>query len=178
MDADEETSTDADEGSESAEEEAATDDDSAGDGEGSRENPYAVGDSFTLGDWDLVVNSVTLDGTDNVMAENEFNDPPGDGRQFVLVNMDATYSGDESGMFWIDFSYSVVGAGGNTFGSGMDDWCGSIPEDLTNANEQFPGSTESGNICMSVPSEQVDGSLLMLQQSLSFDDDRAFVALD
>lgn len=178
--ADAETSED--ESTEAAEEEESTDEaaseDNGGEADGSRENPYAVGDTIPLTDWEVVVNSVTLDGTDEVMSENEFNEPPADGRQFVLVNLDATYTGEETGTFWIDLTTKVLGSEGNTFGSGEDDYCGSIPQDLTNASEQFPDATETGNICVSVPTEQLDGALLLLEESFSFEDSRVFVALD
>lgn len=123
---------------------------------------------------------MTLDATDAVMAENQFNDPPAEGRQFVLVNLDATYDGDDTGTAWFDLGQQVLGSGGNTFGGGgaMEDYCGSIPGNLNDGGEQFPGSTVTGNVCVSVPTDQLDGALMILEESFSFTSDRVFVALD
>lgn len=178
---DDETTDEQAESDEETEAEETTDDAvDAGGSAGTREDPYAVGDSIELGDWTIVINSVTLDATDEVMAENQFNDPPAEGRQFVMVNMDATYDGEETGTAWLDLSQRVLGSGGNTFGSGgaMEDYCGSIPNDLNDGGEQFPGATVTGNVCISVPADQLDDALMILEESLSFSNDRVFVALD
>lgn len=177
-----ETETSEDESTEAAEEEESaeegTSEDSGGEADGSRENPYAVGDTISLTDWDITVNSVNPDAAEEVMAENQFNEPPAEGRQFVLVNLDATYTGDDASNFWVDITTKVLGSEGNTFGGEMDDSCGTIPGDLFNAGEQFPGSTETGNVCVSVPAEQLDGALLLVEETFSFEDSRVFVALD
>src|SRR5699024_3041712 len=50
---------------------AAVEDDGADQGEeGSRDNPLALGTTVTEGDWEVTVNSVDLDATDAVLAEN------------------------------------------------------------------------------------------------------------
>ena len=121
---------------------------------------------------------VTLDATEQVMAKNEFNDPPVEGRQFVLFTVDATYEGEESGTAWLDFSWAIVGAAGNTFGTAMDDYCGVIPNSLDDTGETYPGGNVSGNVCVSAESSQVEGATIRIEEALSFDDTRAFYALD
>jgi hypothetical protein len=145
---------------------------------GTRDNPLEVGTRIEMGDWTLAVTEVTLDATDAVMAENDFNDPPVEGRQFVMFNVDATYEGDDSGTAWLDFSWAIVGAAGNTFGTGMDDYCGVIPDPLDDTGETFPGGNVGGNVCVSVDSDQVEGGTIRIEESLSFDDTRAFYALN
>ena len=145
---------------------------------GTRDKPLEIGTRIEMGDWTLAVTDVTLDATDEVMAANQFNDPPVEGRQFVMLNVDATYEGDESGTAWLDFSWAIVGAAGNTFATGMDDYCGVIPDPLDDTGETFPGGTVSGNVCVSVDSDQIEGGTIRIEESLSFDDTRAFYALD
>jgi hypothetical protein len=145
---------------------------------GTRDNPLAIGTRIEMGDWSLAVTDVELDATEAVMAENEFNGPPADGRQFVMFSVDATYEGDDSGTAWLDFSWAIAGAGGNTFGGGMDDYCGVIPDPLNDTGETFPGGEVSGNVCISVDADQIEGATIRVEEALSFDDTRAFYALD
>lgn len=172
---------DADEAEEPAEdavEDEAAEEEPAEAALGTRDNPLPVGTRIEMGDWTLAVTEVTLDATEQVMAENEFNDPPVEGRQFVLFEVDAAYGGEESGTAWLDFSWAIVGSAGNTFGTAMDDYCGVIPNSLDDTGETYPGGTVSGNVCVSVDSEQVDGATIRIEESFSFDDTRAFYALD
>jgi hypothetical protein len=145
---------------------------------GTRDDPLTVGTVIEMGDWRLSVTEITLDATDAVMAENEFNDPPVDGRQFVMFNVDATYAGAESGTAWLDFGWGIVGSAGNTFGGGsMDDYCGVIPTPLDDTGETFPDGTVSGNVCISADTDQLEGATIRIEESFSFDDTRAFFAL-
>lgn len=176
--ADEEDTTDAEESETGdTDDEEPSEDEPAG-ADGSREAPYAVGDEFTLGDWTVTIVDADVDATDAIMSENEFNDPPADGRQFVMFGVEATYNGEDTGTAWLDLGFQILGSEGNTFGTGMEDMCGVIPDDLMNEGEAFPGATVSGNSCVSVPSEQIDGALLIAEPSFSFDDERVFVSLD
>jgi hypothetical protein len=145
---------------------------------GTRDNPLPLGTVIELADWQLTVSDVTADATDLVMAENEFNEAPADGRRFLLFRVEASYEGDDSGDPWLDFSWATVGGGGNTYGGGsMDDYCGVIPDPLDEAGEAFPGATVEGNVCFAVPSEQLEGATIRVEDTWSFDDTRAFFAI-
>lgn len=145
---------------------------------GTRENPLDLGTTIEMGDWTLAVLDVTLDATDAVLEENEFNDPPADGRQFVLFTVKATYAGEDSGTAWTDFSWAIIGSEGNTFGgTSMNDYCGVIPNPLDETGETFPGGNVKGNVCISAASDQLDGATIRIEETLSFEDARAFYAL-
>ena len=163
---------------EDAVEDDAAEEETAEEALGTRDNPLPVGTRIEMGDWTLAVTEVTLDATEQVMAENPFNDPPVEGRQFVMLSVDATYEGDDSGTAWLDFSWAIVGAAGNTFGTGMDDYCGVIPDPLDDTGETFPGGSVSGNVCVSVETDQIEGGTIRIEESLSFEDTRAFYALN
>jgi hypothetical protein len=145
---------------------------------GTRDNPLPIGTTIEMGDWTLTVTDVSTDATDEIMSENEFNEPPAEGRQFLMFGVEATYNGDDSGTAWLDFSWAIVGSGGNTFGDTGDfeDYCGVIPDDLNEAGEAFPGANVAGNVCFSVPSDQVEGSTIRIEELMSFEDTRAFYA--
>ena len=165
-----------DRSSDATEEEATADADE--EALGTRDNPLPVGTRIEMGDWTLAVTEVTLDAAEQVMAENQFNDPPVEGRQFVLFSVGATYEGEDSGMAFVDFSWAVVGSAGNTFGTAMEDYCGVIPDSLDGTGETYPGGNVSGNVCVSVASDQVDGATIRIEETFSFDDTRAFYALN
>lgn len=143
---------------------------------GSRGEPVALGSAAQVGDWVVSVVSVTPDGTDVVMAENQFNDPPVAGSQFFLVEVEGTYVGAESGSFWLDMTTKALGPSNVAYET-FDAWCGVIPDDVTNTGETFPEGMVSGNLCWSVSSEDAGDLLMLLEASFSFDDTRIFYAL-
>lgn len=54
---------------------------------GSQAWPIALGEEAQIGPWLLRVDDVVLDGTGRVLAANQFNTAPSDGRAFVLVDI-------------------------------------------------------------------------------------------
>ncbi|SNR52676.1 hypothetical protein SAMN06265360_108186 [Haloechinothrix alba] len=145
---------------------------------GTRANPLEIGTRIEMGEWSLAVTDVNPDATDEVLAANEFNEAPADGRQFVMFSVDASYHGEESGTAWLDFSWAVVGSAGNTFGGeSMDDYCGVVPDPLDDTGETYPGGDVSGNVCISVPADQLDGGTIRIQETFEFGDTRAFYSL-
>ena len=143
--------------------------------EGTRTNPAAIGATARIGDWEVTITDVDLDATEVVLEENQFNDGPADGRSFVLWSIEATYNGDDSGTAWIDLNWKVVGAAGNSFGSGMDDSCGVVPDDLFSKGETFPGGVVTGNVCVSAETDQLDGGTILVEEL--FGGSRTFFAL-
>ncbi|MEO8908596.1 MAG: hypothetical protein ABI310_11085 [Microbacteriaceae bacterium] len=64
---------------------------------GTRENPAALGSIITGQKFTVEINSVNLNATDAVLAVNEFNDAPADGKAYALINATVTYTDSESG---------------------------------------------------------------------------------
>lgn len=151
------------------------DDASSTDSAGTRDNPVPVGTTVEVEDWQVTLVEVTVDATDVVMAENEFNDPPVDGRQYVMWRVEATYNGDDSGDPWIDLSWAIVGSAGNTFSTNVDDYCGVIPNALDDQGETFPGGSVTGNVCIAAESDQVEDGTIRLESFLG--SDRVFFVL-
>ena len=132
---------------------------------------------MTLTSYDVSFGATTVNANEAVAASNQFNDPPVDGRQFVLVPVSVTYTGDESGTPWVDLTIKFVGSGGNTYGSGTDDHCGVISTPLMDLGEMYKGASATGNECVSVPSAEVEGGTWVVEETFSFDGTKVFFAL-
>ncbi len=140
----------------------------------SRDLALPIGSSAEIGGWVIVVNSVTPDGTDAVMAENRFNDPPETGKQFFIVNVSATYNGDdEPSRLFSDVSISALGPSSVAYQNFID-LCGVIPDELNNFVDVFKGGTITGNVCWSVLEEDVPMLLMFIEDDTSFDADDRF----
>jgi hypothetical protein len=131
---------------------------------GGRHNPIPVGQSKAVGEWTLRVRNVTPDATNQVLAENQFNDLPAQGHQFVLVTLDARLSGSaaDSETFWTGMSLKVLGPRALAFDQSQAD-CGVIPDDLFSAPEVFPGGRIQGNLCWDVRQAEADSLLLIVK---------------
>jgi len=72
---------------------------------------------------------------------------------------------------------AIVGCAGNTFGTSMDDCCRMTPDALASTGELFLDENVSGNVYVSMDSNQVDGATIRIEESLSFEGTQAFCAL-
>ncbi len=143
---------------------------------GTRENPLPLGTTAKVGDWEITVASVNLLANDAVAQANQFNSPPVAGSQYVMAALTAKYVGADSGTFWTDMSAKFIGSAGNTFDQGGSSYA-VVPTPITDTGETFPGASVSGNLVFEVPSDQVEGGALILEESISFDDTRTFFAV-
>lgn len=146
----------------------------------SRTNPVPMGETASIDGWDITVVDTIQDATNIVRDENQFNEPPQEGRQYFIATIEATFTGEgtdeDSSQFWLDVTTNVVDNNSVTY-SAMDDYCGVIPNSLEDVSEVFEGGTITGNLCWPVDSEQV-GSLVMFAEPLfSFSGDRTWFAL-
>lgn len=145
---------------------------------GGRGNPIPLGTTAKIGNWNITVTGVTPDATQMIMTENMFNDPPTPGRQFMLIGIKAEYlgGGEDTANLWIDTSFHVVGDRAAAYGS-SDSSCGVIPGSFMDLPEVFEGGIVEGNVCFSVPTDEVDSFILMGDEGFSFDSTPTFFAL-
>lgn len=141
---------------------------------GERRNPIPIGREAQVAYWKVKVVDATLDATQIVLDENMFNDPPEDGSQYVLVSLEATYTGQDSSTFWIDMRYSFVGGKGNTVGAEI----AVAPDSITDEGEAFTGAAITGNLLFEVASDQVSGGTLLIEEAFGFDKTRVFFAVE
>lgn len=145
----------------------------AGAEEGSRENPYSIGTKISSDSWDVTITNVTLDATDEILAEDEFNESPDAGNQYMMVDVEMTYTGDapEGEVPMATFEY--VSAGGNTF-DGLDDMV-VAPNALDTLENMYNGASTSGSIAIQIPAEDAEAGVLAVNPDMLAD--KVYVAV-
>lgn len=144
---------------------------------GTRQNPVPIGTEVEVGpNWTMAVLEINPDAWDVVKAANMFNEPPAEGRNYVMARVRVSYVGDESGTPWVDLRFRYLGSNGVTYGEGMDDFCGVLPEAVNDIGELFPGASAEGNVCWSVPADGIQGGSIIVEEVFSFEDTRVFFA--
>ena len=139
-----------------------------------RENPYPLGTEISGKDWKVVINSVTFNANDAVAAANEFNDPPADGKQYVLINYTATYIGDDSSGESAAFvSVDYVTADGVTV-DGTDSMA-VAPDAIDSLTTLYNGASVTGNVVRAVPVDSAQDGVLAVRPGLLAD--KVFVAV-
>lgn len=135
--------------------------------EGTRANPYPLGTELSSSDWTVTVNSVDLDADAAVAAENQFNESPAEGHNYILVNLTATYTGEDPNGAnpWVGVSY--VSSAGNTFSAA--DQSVVTPESFDSLATLYEGASETGNIALHVPSEDVEDGVLSVDPDMFAD---------
>ncbi|WP_380169624.1 hypothetical protein [Jannaschia sp. R86511] len=151
---------------------------------GTRETPLSVGTRITMGDYEVAITEVNKDATQQNLDDNEFNEAPPEGTQYVLVSMEGTYVGSDSGDPGFDLSWKILGSDNNTFDSSWtpddapSDFFPSCTLDtMFDIGETFPDGNWTGNFCILMPSTQVEGGAIILENFLSMESERAFWAL-
>lgn len=137
---------------------------------GSRENPAPLGSAINGDEYDVVINSVTLNANDAVLAANQFNEPPAEGSSYAIVNATITYKGEESGfaaMVGIDY----VSSTGEVI-NGLETLA-VAPEPALGIQEMFAGGQAVGNTVLMIPTG--DSGVLRVRPGMLADD--VFVAL-
>lgn len=141
-----------------------------------RDRPIPIGQAAAVGDWTVQVTGVTPNASKQIEAENMFNDPPPDGKQFYIISLALTYNGGETGSVY-DLDFKAVDAN-NVAYTTYDPSCGVIPQEFNFGADVFPGGTISGNICVVVDSSTTKTLVLYAQPSFSLGaDDRVWFSV-
>lgn len=146
-------------------------DSEAGTPEGTRENPFAIGDVVTDGDWTIVVNSVERDATDEVVAASPANEAPEAGEEYLLVNLTATYVGDEKGNT-MEVTVAFVDDGGEVYR--ISDAFVVAPDPSFGLDELYTDASATGNTVFVIP----DGAEGLIRISPGLFADDFFVSFD
>ncbi|PAU91997.1 hypothetical protein CK505_02820 [Kocuria sp. WN036] len=141
---------------------------------GTRGNPYPIGSVIESDDWRVVVNSVTLDATDAVVSVNEFNEPPAEGSEYILVNYSTTYLGDDpDGQVPAFVTVEYVTADSTTVNS-FDNTV-VAPEAIDTTSTLYTDGTATGNAAFEVPTATADQGVLAVSPGML--GDKVFVAV-
>jgi hypothetical protein len=116
---------------------------------GTRENPAALGSDIVGRDFTVKINSVNLNGTDAVLAANQFNDAPEAGTVYALINATITYTGADSG-YASEAQISYVSADGKVYNS--FDKLVLAPDPAFGLDELYTGATATANLVIQIPS--------------------------
>ncbi|MEU1972844.1 DUF2510 domain-containing protein [Microbacterium sp. NPDC019599] len=139
---------------------------------GTRENPAAIGSTIEGDDWTVVINSVTLGATDQVLAANQFNEAPDAGTEYIIINYTATYTGDDpEGQMPAFVTLEYVTAGGVTV-DGLDKLV-VAPDAIDSMSTLYTGASATGNSAIQVPTP-ADGVIAVNAGMLA---DTIFVAI-
>lgn len=147
-------------GADAQESASRTDSDDAGEPAGTRAYPYPLGTEISSDEWTVTIDAVDLDATEAVLAENQFNDHPEEGNVYILVEVTATYIGDdpEGSVPWLSVAY--VSAGGNTFDALTSGAFAVAPNAFDGITTLYGGASTSGNKVLQVPAEEVGEGVL------------------
>ena len=146
---------------------------------GGRENPVPIGQVVELlkADspyWAFVVSDVRPNADKEVLATNQFNDPPEPGNQFYMVELEAKYLGPDSTHFGWNFSLKTVGQSGVVYTTHSNS-CGVTPDELPVFTELFTGGAIRGWECWQISSADVDSLQLLVDED--FGDTRVWFDL-
>ncbi len=141
---------------------------------GERRNPIPLTQEAHVGDWKVKVVEAILDATEIVLKENMFNAPPAEGNRYVLISVEATYVGRDSSTFWLDTLCSFVGGKGGSCKMGVV----VPPDSIMKQGETLPGASIAGNLVFEVPTAQVTGGTLLLEEAFSLNKARVFFAVE
>jgi hypothetical protein len=130
--------------------------------------PLPAGTEVDTGMWKVSFSDVAPDATDAILAEDDYNTPPAKGQQYFMFRVNATYEGTDSSSPWLSL-YLGVYIDGVLY---EDDYGGDcvgqiISESYIDAPEVYAGGTSSGNYCVTVPNEGVDGAVISVQDDFS-----------
>lgn len=139
--------------------------------EGTRATPVPIGSTISAADWDVTITSFEADATDAVLRANEFNDEPGEGNVYALVEVEATYTGDESEHPWLEISLAYVTEGGNTVES-YDSMAVAPDPQFSDIGELYEGASGTGYQVFEIP----DGDDGLLRVTPGFMANEVFVA--
>ena len=141
-----------------------------------RSNPVSLGEQVRIGEWQVRVLGATRDAWPVIQEENRYNDPPEDGWNFFMVEVEVTYLGDgvaNPRQVWLEFG--AVGSGNAV----RDGRCGVIPDELQESTELFTGGSVRGNVCFPVTSAEASEVDLVLQVKIGlYDPQRVYLALN
>lgn len=141
--------------------------DDDGDPAAARQRRVAIGSPAEAGDWTITVTDGARVGTRDVMAENEFNDPPARGREFVLAKVRATREAGDKGLQNLRQVVQLLAIGDRRVAYDPErDWCGVVPDELDVQAEVAVGGTIEGHVCWSVVDSDVDSLVMVVTEAL------------
>lgn len=134
-----------------------------------RNNPAPIGSTISGGDWSVVINSV------QAVEKDSMGQQPAAGHVLILVNLTATYTGDDEqgDSAWSNVEYVTPD------GSSIDSTSGSTlfmaDDSFDSLKTLYKGASETGNEILEVPADGWQNGVLAIKPDLF--KDATFVAV-
>lgn len=158
-----------DDGAAGGETEGSASDDAASDGEA----VLTLGESAEVGEYTVTVTAVNLDAGDVLAEANQFNEPATN--QYVLADVSVVYTGAEEGDAWLDLSHVFMGTDARQYDASA---CDAVtPAPVMEAPTLNSGGAADYQVCFDVPAEAMDGGRIFVEESFSWDESRAYWAV-
>ena len=142
---------------EEAEPESEAGDDSAAD-------TAELGETVSVGSWDVNVTDVVINANATIAKTNEFNEKPKG--QFVLVTYEATYQGSErTADIWADLTWTYSGTDGQIYETDSEV---TPADDGVWPTQARQGGTVRGQVVFDLPKDVTRGGILSVE---GYDDD-------
>jgi hypothetical protein len=139
---------------------------------GSKGNPIPFQTAATVGAWKIKLTSADLKA-DSTLKSAPAYQAPDPGSQYVLIRLDATYSGEQPDSFSNGLGYQIIGNRGDTFNAvdlGLDN-------SIEGTSAAVQGGSVSGSLVFSVPSDQLSGATLWIAPSSAGQETGVYFAL-
>jgi hypothetical protein len=137
-----------------------TDEPTGSSNNGTRSAPLAPNETAQIFNWSVSMGAANLDAWAEIspgLSEYSIDSyQPAAGSVYVMAPATVTYNGpDREDLYDLDWVY--VGSNGTTY----DDKCNyvTLPNELDTGQELYTDGTATGNICVTVPSDQVAGGV-------------------
>lgn len=139
---------------------------------GTKGNPVPVGTAWAVGNWKIKVTSTDL-SADAAVKNAPGYQPPDPGTQYVVVNLQATFSGEQPDSFGNGVGVRIVGGKGDTFDPadiGLD-------KSIGNSDAVGKGGSVSGPLVFEVSSSEIGGASLWMAPSSALEETGTYFAL-
>jgi hypothetical protein len=140
-----------------------------------RSAPQPLGTAVDIGGgWTMSVDEFVPDATAEIQAISEFSQPPPDGEVYSLATLTLTYDGEEDSLS--PFSVELGAVGDSNASSDDDCFVDLGAEELDMFADLFQGGSISGQVCFTIPRDQLD-SVLLYASGDFFSESRTFFAV-
>jgi hypothetical protein len=139
---------------------------------GSKASPIPLGTAAAVGDWKIKVTSANLKADAKLKSAPSYQ-APDPGNQYVLLELDAAFSGLQPDSFSNGLGYQIIGSKGDTF----DAVDLGLTKSIENTNAIVKGASVSGSLIFAVPSDQVLGATLWIAPSSAAQETGIYFAL-
>jgi len=138
---------------------------------GSPASPLTLGQSATIGSYDVRLVSVTANANEILASTNPFNEPPKG--QYVLVRLAVRFDGRGEGDPWIDLDPTFRGTDARQYAT--FNCAAVVPMAAVDVPTLERGGRATYQDCFDVPPTAIKGGLVFVEDSLSFSDgDRTY----